>query len=288
MSRLLKLQKWIAEQPWRMWGDQLITITRIDLRRGLRAGRAWWIYVLAFVPVALIGLHVIVDAGRRSAVDMQEDTQVLAGIFQIYYVRLGIFFACMGIFTWLFRGEVAEKSLHYQFLVPVRREILVLGKFVSGALTACFLFETAVVGCFALIYSHFGPIAENFVLNGPGLRHLWLYMLVTALACIGYGAVFLALSLVFRNPMIPGLVVMGWEAINPILPAVLQRVSVTFYLRNLCPVQLPPDGLLALFTVVATPVPAIVAVLGPLLLAAVVLAFACFRSRRFEISYSTD
>ncbi len=288
MSPIANAQAWISEQPWRIWTNQALTIARIDLRRGLFSRRAWWVYLMAFAPVVLVGAHAIIDSSQRSGAYLDEDTKVLAGIFQIYYMSLGIFFACMGIFTWLFRGEVAEKSLHYQFLVPVRREVLVIGKFLSGALTAFLLFETAVFSCFALIYARFGPLGSDFVFNGPGLRHLWMYLLVTALACIGYGAVFLALSLVFRNPIIPGLVVMVWESIGPIMPSVLQKLSVVFYLKNLCPVQLPVQGLMALFMVVATPVPAVVAVLGLLSLSAAVLVFACFRMRRFEITYSTD
>ena len=45
-------------------------------------------------------------------------------------------------------------------------------------------------------------------------------------------------------------------------PSLLQKFSVASYLRHLCPVQLPAEGLLALFSVVATPVPAVVAVFG--------------------------
>ena len=288
MSAAANTRTWIVEQPWRTWTNQALTIARIDLRRGLFSRRAWWVYLMAFAPVALIGAHWIVDSAQRSGGYLEEDTKVLAGIFQIYYMRLGIFFACMGIFTWLFRGEVAEKSLHYQFLVPVRREVLVLGKFLSGAFTAFVLFETAVFSCFMLMYMHYGPLGSAFIFDGPGMRHLWMYLLVTALACVGYGSVFLALSLVFRNPIIPGLLVMAWEAINPIMPAILQKLSVAFYLRNLCPVQLPAEGLLALFTVVATPVPAVVAVLGLLCVTAAVIVFACLRIRTFEITYSTD
>ena len=60
-------------------------------------------------------------------------------------------------------------------------------------------------------------------------------MLVAALACVGYGAVFLMCGLFFRNPMIPAAVVMVWENLNPFLPTVLKKISVIFYLKNLCP-----------------------------------------------------
>jgi len=167
MSAVANTRIWIAEQPWRTWTNQAMTIARIDLRRGLFSRRAWWVYLMAFAPGALIGAHWVVDSAQRSGGYLEEDTKVLAGIFQIYYMRLGIFFACMGIFTWLFRGEVAEKSLHYQFLVPVRREVLVLGKFLSGAFTAFVLFETAVFSSFILMYMHFGPLGSAFIFDGP-------------------------------------------------------------------------------------------------------------------------
>ena len=38
----------------------------------------------------------------------------------------------MGIFSNLFRGEMLEKTLHYYFLTPMRREMLVAGKYLAG------------------------------------------------------------------------------------------------------------------------------------------------------------
>jgi ABC-type transport system involved in multi-copper enzyme maturation permease subunit len=219
---------------------------------------------------------------------IEEDTQVLAGIVQLYYFRLGIFFACMAIFTWLFRGEMVERTLHYQFLVPVRREVLVVGKFLAGALIAIALFETAVLACFYFMYSRFGTAGKSYVFDGPGLAQLGSYLLVTALACLGYGAVFLAFSLLFKNPIIPGVVIMGWEAIAPIFPAWAQRLSITFYLKHLCPVSLPIRGPLAIFTVVSEPVSPFIAVLGLLSLTIAILALSCFLIHRMEITYTAD
>src|SRR5258708_8884398 len=103
----------------------------------------------------MILAHVIFDRRNMNPAQIEEDTQVLAGIVQLYYFRLGIFFACMAIFTWLFRGEMVERTLHYQFLVPVRREVLVVGKFLAGAIIAIALFHTALLSPFYFIYSPF-------------------------------------------------------------------------------------------------------------------------------------
>jgi ABC-type transport system involved in multi-copper enzyme maturation permease subunit len=287
-SFLARAQEWLKEQPWGLYGSQVSILVRNEVRRNLFTRRRIWIYLLALLPVLMILAHLIFDRNSINSAQIENDTQILAGIVQLYYFRLGIFFACMAIFTWLFRGEMVERTLHYQFLVPVRREVLVVGKFLAGAIIAIALFETAVLACFYLMYSRFGSAGKSYVFDGPGLGQLGTYLLATALACIGYGAVFLALSLLFKNPIVPGVVIMGWEAIAPIFPAWAQRLSVTFYLKHLCPVSLPIRGPLAIFTIVAEPVSPFIAVLGLLFLTIAILALSCFLIHRMEITYTAE
>ena len=286
MSRLAELRQTLAEQPWELWTRQIAAILRMDLRKNFFSRRGIWIYLLAFAPVALITLHAIID--RADPRQMHADTEVLAGIFQFFYLRFGIFFGCLGIFTWLFRGEVIEKSLHYYFLAPVKREVLLLGKFVGGVITSVTLFGLGVLTCFSVMYAHFGPAGQYYVFSGPGMGQLLAYLGVTALACIGYGSIFLMLSLLIKNPIIPAALVLGWETFSPVLPSLVQRFSVTYYLKQLCPVSIPADGLLALFTVVSEPVSTFAAILGPIVLATLVLVLACKLVRRFQISYAAE
>jgi hypothetical protein len=138
------------------------------------------------------------------------------------------------------------------------------------------------------MYVHFGPAGRAFVFDGPGLGHLAAYLSVTALACLGYGSIFLALSLLLKNPMITAAIVLLWETFHAVLPSVLQKFSVTFYLKYLCPVSIPPDGVMALFTVVSDPVSPWIAVPGLLALCLAVLVLACIRVRKLEISYIAE
>jgi ABC-type transport system involved in multi-copper enzyme maturation permease subunit len=263
---------------------QLLAVLRIELRKALWMRRSIWIYLLALAPALIIAIQATMDYKTR----IPEDTAMWAGIFQLYYLRLAIFFGCMGLFTWLFRGEVVEKSLHYYFLAPLRREVLVAGKFLAGLLATVFIFSLSVALCFAFLYGHYGAAGRSFVFDGPGLGHLFSYLGVTFLACLGYGSLFLALSLVFKNPILPGIFVLLWETFHAVLPSLLQKLSVMFYLKQLCPVSLPPEGPMALFTVVTDPVPAWLAVPGLVCLCAAILVFACFKIRRMEISYLAD
>jgi ABC-type transport system involved in multi-copper enzyme maturation permease subunit len=282
-----RAQSSLNEQPWRLFASQISVLVRNEVRRNLFTRRRIWVYLLALIPVIILLIHYFLDK-RTSPSQLEEDTFVLAGIVQLYYLRLGIFFACMGIFTWLFRGEMVERTLHYQFLVPVRKEVLVVGKFLAGAVISVALFETAVLACFYLTYSRLGSTGRSYVFDGPGLGQLGSYLLVTALACVGYGAMFLALSLLFKNPIIPGAMLMGWEAVAPIFPSWAQRVSVTFYLKHLCPVKLPVDGPMAIFTIVAEPVSPFIAILGLLSLTVAILVISCFLIHRLEVSYTAE
>jgi ABC-type transport system involved in multi-copper enzyme maturation permease subunit len=262
---------------------QLLAVMRLEMARGLSPLRTLWLLFLAFAPAIILLAHASTD--RNHGLD--EETMVLAAIVQVFYVRFGIFFGCLGIFLRLLRGEVAERTLHYPLLAPLRREVLVAGKFLAGALTATLVFGAAVLTCSILTFGHFDG-GREFALHGPGLAQVRAYLLISTLACLGYGALFLALSLVFRNPIIPAVIAVLWEGINGILPVWLKPFSVTFYLKPLFPVEIPIEGISGLFTVAAEPTPAWLAIMGLLLFTVAVVAFACWRVRRLEISYSSD
>ncbi|HUD56337.1 MAG TPA: ABC transporter permease subunit [Terracidiphilus sp.] len=276
----------LLKQPWGLWWIQGRRLTLIELRRNLLSWRASWIYFLAFAPTFIIFLHLLIGGHPTSA--MAEDTDILAGIVQFYYVRLGIFFGCLGIFSRLIRGEMVERSLHFYLLSPVRREILLLSKFAAGGITALSLFVTAIVADFALMYAGYGSTGRDYVFNGPGLGQLGAYALITVLGCLGYGAVFLLLSMIFRNPTPAAMIVLGWEAINPVLPSLLQKLSVASYLRHLMPINVPGKGIFALLTIETEPISGWAASIGLLLLITLVLSYSCYRIRSLEIRYTTD
>jgi ABC-type transport system involved in multi-copper enzyme maturation permease subunit len=280
------LSKKFAEQPWSLWWIQGQRLTRIELQRNLFSWRASWIYFLAFVPTIIILIHLAADTHPGFA--MADDTNILAGIMQLYYIRLGVFFGCLGIFSRLIRGEMIERSLHFYLLSPVRREVLLIAKFVAGSITAVLLFGGATVGDFLLMYAGFGAAGRDYIFNGPGLGQLEAYLVIVVLACLGYGAVFLLLSMMFRNPIPAAMLVLGWETINPVLPSLLQKFSVASYLRHLMPVKVAGEGLFALLTVETEPVSGWAAAAGLLLLIAAVLSYSCYRIRKLEIRYTTE
>jgi hypothetical protein len=141
--------------------------------------------------------------------------------------------------------------------------------------------------------SQFAPNARDLYLyQNHGLAHSAAYVGVTALACLGYGAFFLAAGMLFRNPILPAAAILIWESINPFLPALLKKFSVIYYLKSLCPVEIPtPPGTPALLSLLVSnpdPVSAPVAILGIVTMAALVLYVSSFQIRRMEINYTSE
>ncbi|HEY6290424.1 MAG TPA: hypothetical protein VI455_02535 [Terriglobia bacterium] len=285
----------MSQRPWGLWRSQVRAVMRLEMKKILLSRRGLWVYLLALAPVLIYAAHSFDQLRKGEPCDIGQDTHIFAGVFQLFFLRLSIFFGCVGIFLNLFRGEMLEKSLHYYFLAPVRREILVAGKFLSGLLAAMFIFGTSIVLQFFALYCHFdASTRQEYFVHGHGLGHLAAYVGVTLLACAGYGSVFLAAGVLFRNPLIPTLVVLTLEAISGFLPQTLQHLSVIFYLKSLCPVAVPAEifmgkgNPLALLAVNPTPASAATAILGLLVLSFAVLVFSSVRVRRLEIDYGTE
>jgi hypothetical protein len=225
--------------------------------------------------------------------NLGEDAIMFAGVFEFFFLRLAIFFGCLGIFMNLFRGEVLDRSLHFYFLAPIRREVLMAGKFLAGLLATCTIFVTSELLQTLAFLWHFSPQTRDLYLyHNHGLEHTAVYVGVTFLACVGYGAFFLVAGMLFRNPIIPAAAVLIWEGINPFLPALLKQFSVIYYLKSLCPVEIPVSpgtpGLFALLISNADPVSPPLAILGILVVALLALFVSSVQVRRMEINYTTE
>jgi len=253
------------------------TLVYFDGRRDAR---------LLFVDGKLESSHI------NRLLNFDEDRMIFAGIFQFFYLRLAIFFGCLGMFMYLFRGEMSNRTLHYWFLAPARREVLLVGKYAAGLIAAAVIFGGGALLAFtAMIWPH-DAVEVQAYWNAGGMGHAFWYATAAVLGCVGYGSVFLALGLYVRNPIVPAAVLLAWEGVNGILPHALQRLSILYYLQSLCPVPAPMDEdtptLVRMLMAPAAPASRPEAILGLLLLSAVVLWVAARAVRRMQISYGGD
>jgi len=274
-----------------LWIVQILAVIRLELRKTFFSKRGLWIYLLALAPVVLFTAKSLVEMKLRQHGDFGEDTTIFATAFQLFYLRLAVFFGCVGIFMNLLRGEVLDRSLHYYFLAPIRREVLLVGKFLTGVIATSVIFTTStflqIVGNYL---HHDWRVISDYLLNANGISHILSYLAATVLACIGYGSIFLAAGVLLRNPLLPAGIMLVWESINSFLPPLLQKFSVIYYLKSLCPIQIVPNSgaFFAVISVNADPLPPYLAVPGVLAFSLLVLALASFQIRKMEINYATE
>ena len=258
---------------------------RLEVKKNFLGKRSFLIYLLALMPIGLLLLVAAVQPTSNEWTDFASLPRIFSVIYNGMILRTVVFFGCAWIFMNLFRGEIVDRSLHYYFLSSVRREVLIAGKYVSGLVTSVILFGAVTIASMLLLFfPHFFSASSRFFLDGAGLSQLVSYVLITVLACFGYGAFFLIVGLFFRNPIIPALLLYGWEWINFLLPPLLKKVSVIHYLNSLVPVPISEGP----FAVVTEPTPTWIAIPGLLIVTALVLVLAGTRIRRMEIRYGSD
>jgi ABC-type transport system involved in multi-copper enzyme maturation permease subunit len=277
----------VDTMEYALWLRQTCAILRMDIRKNFLGKRALLLYLFAAVPVVLMFMLIAFDPNaeediRRSWGSAQE---AFGYIYEALILRTMVFFGCAWIFMNLFRGEVVDKSLHYYFLAPLRREVLVAGKYLSGLLASVVLFSLTTAGSLTLLYYARGyPANLDYLFDGPGMGQVLTYLGITVLACLGYGAIFLVIGLLFRNPIIPALLVYGWEWINFLLPPVLKKISIIHYLHTLSPIPMN-EGPLATVVEATSPwisIPSLIA------FTAAILFIASIRVRRMEIRYGVE
>jgi ABC-type transport system involved in multi-copper enzyme maturation permease subunit len=270
---------------WALWRRQTLAVARLELRKCFRGRRLIGITLLNLAPVVVLGLtHFVPHTELALYATATNLSQTYAVMFATFMLRAGIFFTAAALTIQLFRNEALEKTLHYYLLSPVRRGIVVAGKFLAAAGASAAICCTAVLLSYLVLFAWLGDAMGRFMFEGPGLGHLLGYLGATALGCLGYAAVFALFGLLWRNPIVSGALLFGWESILFLLPPGLKLASVLFYLEALLPYR-PPVGPLA---VLAEPPPAALSFLGMLLFTAAVLGLAAWRARRMEIAYSTD
>lgn len=266
-----------------LWWRQIQGILRLEVKKSIFSARALPLYLLAAIPVAItfivVAVSTIVGEPPPEFSGPSGATALFAILFQLGILRSTLYFAAVWIFMNLFRGEVLDRSLHYYFLSPVRRDVLVAGKFLSAWVGMSLVFSVVSIVCFGAIHGYFGSASAA---NMAG--HLFSYCAIIWMACLGYGAIFMVAGLFMRNPVIPAILVFFWENVNTFLPGILKKVSVIFYLQSLFPIDMND----AAIEIIAEPVPLWIGIPGFIVFSGLTLLLAGLQIRRMEIHYADD
>src|SRR5262245_21083547 len=262
--------------------EQIGVVAGFEIRK-FGGGRKWFFpLLLAVAHVSLVSLCLIFDPITRSN---SQITQVFAVMFQTFMLRLMILFGCALVFAHLYRGDMVTRTIHFYLLTPVRREVLVAGKYLAGLLITSALYGGSVAVTNILIHSaHGSAVAEAHFFGGPGPREPLSYVGIAVLACLGYGSVFMLTGFLFKNPAGPAAFVLVWESANVFLPAALQKFSVVHYLQSIVPVPIPVGP----FAFITSPASVFESVTGLGLFTVAVLIVNALLMEKAAINYASD
>src|SRR5215213_2167068 len=117
-------EKFEKATSWSLWRRQTMAILRLEIRKNFLGRRALLLYMLAALPIGLLSLLALFPPPTNEMQNFGQLSQVYAAVYGGLILRTLVFFGCAWVFMNLFRGEVVDRSLHYYFLSPVRREVL--------------------------------------------------------------------------------------------------------------------------------------------------------------------
>lgn len=229
----------------------------------------------------------LVEKDIRRPTDVSRGLRVLGNMFNWYFLRIAIFFGCAGIFTHIIRGKFMDKTLHLYLLCPVRREVLILGKYLAALLATAAVFNISMAIQWLVVVKGSQAVDQT---AWASTYRLVLYLLVTTLACIGYGAVFTAVGLLFKNTAAPIAVILVWEHINQFMPGILRRLGMVYYLQSIIPASDQPNEYLppviALLIRPAEPISAPLAAIWICILTLALLVLCGYLARRLQVNYA--
>ena len=270
-----------------LWLRQIQGVVRMELGKTMFSSRAFPVWLLAGLPpvLSLLFTFVVTALGDNARVfeDNVEAANVFGKVFESMTLAI-VYPGCALIFMNLIRGEVLDRSLHFYFLAPVRREVLLAGKFVAGWISASLIFIASIVASLVLFYCAPGFGEGLRYLTSAGIGHLFSYVTMTSLACLGYGAVFLLFGLLLRNPVVPAVLFLGWEYVRQFLPTLYQKISVIYYLDGLRPFRSPKS----VWAIIPDPISPWLGIPGLIIFSAIVLSIAGLRIRKMEVFYGDD
>ena len=165
------------------------------------------------------GSAVVQINGRQIGSEAVFSTAITALYLRFIVPAIGVFYG-----TSLIADEVEDRTITYLFVRPIPRGAIVLGKYL-----AYLLYVTSVVlPSAAVVFMVMVPLQDMAPQFGTFVRNLG----VLALGLAAYGAVFLWAGVLFRRPLVGGLLfVFGWEQLAAVLPGYLGRFTIAHYLQ---------------------------------------------------------
>jgi len=188
----------------------------------IRDKKTWIFNSLVLLPI-IAGPIIALAAG--SILSDSDYFELYSDIMFLGYFGIIIPLFTMYIASMMFNDEIGDKSITYLTSRPINRFELVIVKYFSY-LSIVPIFTVLATGLNYLSFSIFGGF-EYFDMA------LW-FLLITFIASAVYGAFFMFIGLLFKNPLWFGLFfVFIWEFVFASFSQTLNKLTIAYYIKSL-------------------------------------------------------
>ncbi|HRU55021.1 MAG TPA: ABC transporter permease subunit, partial [Candidatus Sumerlaeia bacterium] len=131
---------------------QMLTIVNLSIRRYLFTRNMWVLVILGGLPLIFVAL-IILGKPITSLTDANRAFQMT---FRIYYIHFSIFFIASIFGFSLLRKEVDDRTLHYLFMQPVNRSLIIFSKYFGYIVVTWTYLSAAFLLTYFIMFLPFG------------------------------------------------------------------------------------------------------------------------------------
>jgi ABC-type transport system involved in multi-copper enzyme maturation permease subunit len=203
-----------------------LAVLEFELRRAQTLPRVTWWCVLAFFPVLIVSLIVLIPDARIN-VPVEVWSSILFGLIPMLISMLGTFLWT----TPAVSAELERQSWVYLAVRPHGRTAVLLGKYLAAI---AWVLPAALVGASVSVFI-IKQVAPPMADAAIAFRTWFAIVRLSCVAVPAYAAVYLALGTIFtkRAMVIAVAYTLLFELVVSLVPALINKLTIQYRLRAL-------------------------------------------------------
>jgi len=150
------------------------------------------------------------------------------GIMVMLYLQFIVLYVCFLYATALVTSEIEDKTMTYLISRPITRFEIMVYKYLGYVVSIFTLFAIPAILNYLILAPHqgVGGLEDNLDMLAYSLGGIFM-------GVVAWGALFLLMASVFRNPLMPGfLYCIFWESFIANIGTNVSKVTVTYQIRT--------------------------------------------------------
>lgn len=234
-------------KPTQLLWRQFISLVSLSAKKYLFTRYMWVLLILGGFPLIISIFFAIstIFSGHFhsvSAPPILEISKTFQIMFRVFYIHFIIFFVANIFGFSLLRKELDDQTLHYLFLQPVKKVIIILSKYIAFVFIAWIYLSVIFILTYFVFLLPYGlrNLANELFEKGRALS-LIKEVFVILIALFIYGSISMVMGSIVKSGLY-GVIFYLWETALPYLPSTLKSFTISHYLQALTPEKsaIPP------------------------------------------------